>query len=62
MKNINSLSTNEITELIEKGLEILIKGFENIGFRKNTKQELKEHREQIALLSKKVLELENKIG
>lgn len=60
MKNINSIPPSEITELIEKGLEFLIKGFENIGFRKNTKQELKEHREQIALLSKKVLELENR--
>lgn len=60
MKSINSIPPSEITELIEKGLELLIKGFENIGFRKNTKQELKEHREQIALLSKKVLELENR--
>ena len=60
MKNINSIPANEITQLIEKGLDILIKGFENIGFRKNTRQRLDLLEEQVALLSKKFLELEKR--
>lgn len=61
MKNINKLNSDQITGLIGEGLALLIKGFENIGFRKNTREEIKLLKEQVALLSKKVLELEEKI-
>jgi hypothetical protein len=61
MKNINKLNSDQITGLISEGLALLIKGFENIGFRKNTREEIKLLKEQVALLSKKVLELEEKL-
>lgn len=61
MKNINKMTPDQITGLIGEGLAALIKGFENIGFRKNTREEIKLLKEQVALLSKKVLELEEKI-
>lgn len=61
MKNFEKLSPNQITGLIGEGLVALIKGFENIGFRKNTREEIKLLKEQVALLSKKILELEGKI-
>lgn len=61
MKNINKLNSDQITGLIGEGLALLIKGFENIGFRKNTREEIKLLKEQVALLSKKVLELEEKL-
>ena len=32
MKNMNRLTPEEITNLIQEGLNLLIKGFENIGF------------------------------
>lgn len=61
MKNINKLNSDQITGLIGEGLALLVKGFENIGFRKNTREEIKLLKEQVALLSKKVLELEEKL-
>jgi len=60
MKNIDKLGPNEITGLIKDGLEILIKGFENIGFRKKTNERLQHLEDQVALLSKKILELEER--
>ena len=60
MKNIDKLGPNEITGLIKDGLEILIKGFENIGFRKKTNERLEHLEDQVALLSKKILELEER--
>lgn len=60
MKNLNSIPSNEITDLIKIGLDLLIKGFENIGFRKQTKERLNALEDQVALLSKKVLELEQR--
>lgn len=61
MKNINKMTPDQITGLIGEGLALLVKGFENIGFRKNTREEIKLLKEQVALLSKKVLELEEKL-
>jgi len=61
MKNINKLNPDQITQLIFDGLTALIKGFENIGFRKNTREEIKLLKEQVALLSKKVIELEERL-
>ncbi len=61
MKNINKLNSDQITGLIGEGLALLVKGFENIGFRKNTREEIKLLKEQVALLSKKVIELEQKL-
>lgn len=60
MKNLNGLDQNQITALIREGLDLLIKGFENIGFRKQTKERLAHLEDQVALLSKKVLELEQR--
>lgn len=58
MKNLNKIPPREITRLIEEGLNLLIKGFENIGFRKKTNERLIQLEEQVALLSKKILEIE----
>jgi len=57
---MDKLGPNEITGLIKDGLEILIKGFENIGFRKKTNERLQHLEDQVALLSKKILELEER--
>ena len=55
MKNMNRLSPEEITNLIQEGLNLLIKGFENIGFRRKTNERLQLLEDQVALLSKKLL-------
>ena len=55
MKNMNRLSPEEITNLIQEGLNLLIKGFENIGFRRKTNDRLQLLEDQVALLSKKLL-------
>lgn len=60
MQNIDKLKPNEITQLIENGLSLLIKGFENIGFRRKTNERLAHLEDQVALLSKKILELEER--
>lgn len=60
MQNIDKLKPNEITQLIENGLTLLIKGFENIGFRRKTNERLAHLEDQVALLSKKILELEER--
>lgn len=60
MKNIDHLLPIEISKLIEEGLNLLIKGFENIGFRKKTTERITQLETQVALLSKKILELESK--
>jgi len=59
MKNMNRLTPEEITNLIQEGLNLLIKGFENIGFRRKTNDRLQLLEDQVALLSKKLLEKEN---
>ena len=58
MKNIDRLQPGEISNLIREGLAILIKGFENIGFRRKTNERLQQLEDQVALLSKKILEME----
>ncbi len=55
MKNMNRLTPEEITHLIQEGLNLLIKGFENIGFRRKTNERLQLLEDQVALLSKKLL-------
>ena len=55
MKNMNRLTPEEITNLIQEGLNLLIKGFENIGFRRKTNDRLQLLEDQVALLSKKLL-------
>lgn len=60
MRNLNNIPSNEITNLIQQGLDLLIKGFENIGFRKKTNERLLNLEDQVALLSKKILELEER--
>ncbi|HNF48638.1 MAG TPA: hypothetical protein PLF48_04610 [Chitinophagales bacterium] len=55
MKNMNRLTPEEITNLIQEGLNLLIKGFENIGFRRKTNERLQLLEDQVALLSKKLL-------
>lgn len=57
MKNLNGLDQNQITALIREGLDLLIKGFESIGFRRKTNERLAHLENQVALLSKKILEL-----
>lgn len=61
MKNFNSFTPDQITGLISEGLAALIKGFESIGFRKKTNERLQALENQVALLSKKILELESKL-
>ncbi len=61
MKNINKMTPDQITGLIGEGLALLVKGFENIGFRKKTNERLQALENQVALLSKKILELEEKL-
>lgn len=61
MKNFNSFTPDQITGLIGEGLALLVKGFENIGFRKKTNERLQALENQVALLSKKILELEEKL-
>lgn len=61
MKNFEKLSPNQITGLIGEGLAALIKGFESIGFRKKTNERLQALENQVALLSKKVIELEERL-
>lgn len=60
MKNMDRLTPNEITNLIQQGLDLLVKGFENIGFRRKTNERLQQLEDQVALLSKKLLELEDR--
>jgi hypothetical protein len=60
MKNLHNIPSNEITGLIQQGLDLLIKGFENIGFRRKTNERLAHLEDQVALLSKKILELEER--
>jgi len=55
MKNMNRLTPEEITHLIQEGLNMLIKGFEHIGFRRKTNDRLQLLEDQVALLSKKLL-------
>ncbi|HNL84532.1 MAG TPA: hypothetical protein PKO18_04770 [Chitinophagales bacterium] len=52
---MNRLTPEEITNLIQEGLNLLIKGFENIGFRRKTNERLQLLEDQVALLSKKLL-------
>ena len=52
---MNRLTPEEITNLIQEGLNLLIKGFENIGFRRKTNDRLQLLEDQVALLSKKLL-------
>ena len=59
MRNLNRLNSSEIAQLIKHGLEVLIQGFENIGFRKKTRERLDFLEDQVALLSKKILEYES---
>lgn len=53
---IDKLDKNQIIDFIKIGLDTLIKGFENVGFRKTTKERLKTLEEQVALLSKKIID------
>lgn len=60
MKNMERLNPDQVTGLIQQGLDLLIKGFENIGFRRKTNERLQLLEDQVALLSKKILELEQR--
>lgn len=56
MKNLQSLPPDQIIGLIREGLNYLIAGFQQIGFRKTTKERLDALEKQVALLSKKALD------
>lgn len=61
MKNFNAFTPDQITQLIQEGLNLFVKGFENLGFRKKTNERLQALENQVALLSKKLLEIEQKV-
>lgn len=61
MRNYNEIEPLEAVSIAEKIIALLIKGFENIGFRKDAKNRIQQL-EDLAILQNKRLEyLESKI-
>lgn len=55
LKELPQMPTPEIIGLIQDGLNILIQGFQNIGFRKKTNERLAALEKQVAILSQHIL-------
>jgi len=60
MKNYDKITPIQAVGLAQILVDYLIKGFENIGFRKNIKKDVETLKELVLLQEKRIKELENK--
>jgi len=60
MKNYDKITPIEAIGLAQTIIAYLIKGFENIGFRKNTRKDIEALKELALLQEKRIQALENK--
>lgn len=61
MKNYDKITPTEAIGLAETLINYLIKGFENIGFRKNIKKDVEALKELVLLQEKRIKELESRL-
>lgn len=62
MRNYNKIEPLEAVSIAEKIIALLIKGFENIGFRKDAKKRLQQLEDLAILQEKRIKYLESKIN
>lgn len=60
MRNYNKIEPLEAVIISEKIIALLIKGFENIGFRKDAKKRLQQLEDLAILQEKRIKNLESK--
>lgn len=58
MKNARNITPTQAIEIGSKLLEVIIKGFENIGFRKKTNSRVETLEAYVITLNKRIEELE----
>lgn len=58
MRKYNEITPIEAVNIAEKIIALLIKGFENIGFRKDAKKRLQQLEDLSILQNKRITELE----
>lgn len=61
MRNYNKIEPLEAVSIAEKIIALLIKGFENIGFRKDAKKRIQQLEDLAILQEKRIKYLESKI-
>lgn len=61
MRNYNQIEPMEAVTIAEKIIALLIKGFENIGFRKDAKKRIQQLEDLAILQEKRIKYLESKI-
>lgn len=61
MKNARNITPIEAVTLAEKLIELLVKGFENVGYRKKTNSRVETLEELSIAQNKRITELEEKI-
>jgi len=61
MRNYNKIEPLEAISIAEKIIALLIKGFENIGFRKDAKKRLQQLEDLAILQEKRIKYLESKL-
>ena len=61
MRNYNKIEPLEAVIISEKIIALLIKGFENIGFRKDAKKRLQQLEDLAILQEKRIKYLESKL-
>lgn len=61
MRNYNKIEPLEAVSIAEKIIALLIKGFENIGFRKDAKKRLQQLEDLAILQEKRIKYLESKL-
>lgn len=62
MRNYNQIEPLEAISIAEKIITLLIKGFENIGFRKDAKKRLQQLEDLAILQEKRIKYLESKFN
>lgn len=61
MRNYNKIEPLEAVSIAEKIIALLIKGFENIGFRKDAKKRIQQLEDLAILQEKRIKYLESKL-
>lgn len=61
MRNYNKIEPLEAVSIAEKIIALLIKGFENIGFRKDAKKRIQQLEDLAILQEKRIKFLESKL-
>lgn len=61
MRNYNKIEPLEAVSIAEKIIALLIKGFENIGFRKDAKKRIQQLEDLAILQEKRIKNLESKL-